>query len=76
MTREIADVVIAHTEFLQADQSDLGCPVLFAKTFRFRSDPNQNYKPRRLVPLEGCIAIVTNAGRDAVDVVGAFDEWR
>src|SRR3954451_16897868 len=26
-------------------------------------------------PTEGRIAIVTNAGRDAVDVVGAFDEW-
>jgi len=25
---------------------------------------------------EGRLAIVTNAGRDAVDAVGAFDEWR
>jgi hypothetical protein len=28
----------------------------------------------RLVPLEGRIAIVTDAGRDAVDADGAFDE--
>jgi hypothetical protein len=27
-------------------------------------------------PNEGRLAIVTNAGRDAVDAVGAFDEWR
>jgi hypothetical protein len=30
-------------------------------------NPNQNYMIRRLVPLEGRIAIVTDAGRDAVD---------
>jgi hypothetical protein len=30
----------------------------------------------RPVPLEGRLAIVTNAGRDAVDAGGAFDEWR
>jgi hypothetical protein len=27
-------------------------------------------------PKQGRLAIVTNAGRDAVDAVGAFDEWR
>ena len=31
-------------------------------------------KPLRLVPLEGRIAIVTDAGRDAVDADGAKDE--
>jgi len=31
---------------------------------------------RRPVPTEGRLAIVTNAGRGAVDVGGAFDEWR
>src|SRR5437868_10211769 len=40
-------------EFLHADQHDLGCPVLFAKIIPFASDPNQNYNPRRLVPLRG-----------------------
>ena len=35
--------------------------------FRFSPDPNQLYRFRRLVPQEGRIAIVTDAGRDAVD---------
>ena len=56
------------------DQADLGCPALFAKIFQFPLDPNQNYKPRRPTPLEGRIAIVTDAGRDAVDASGATDE--
>ena len=38
-----------------------------AKIFRFAPDPNQLHDSRRLVPLEGRIAIVTDAGRDAVD---------
>jgi hypothetical protein len=37
-----------------------------------KSDPL--YIHRRLVPLEGRIAIVTDAGRDAVDAGGASDE--
>jgi len=45
----------------------MGCPVPFAKIFLFSRTPNQNYMIRRLVPLEGRIAIVTDAGRDAVD---------
>jgi hypothetical protein len=36
--------------------------------------PKSLHIPHRLVPLEGRIAIVTDAGRDAVDVGGAFDE--
>src|SRR5438874_8197934 len=35
-------------EFVEPDQADLGCPVPFAKTFPFVSDPNQNYK--RAIP--------------------------
>jgi hypothetical protein len=38
--------------------------------FRFAADPNQFYIPHRLVPLEGRLAIVTDAGRDAVDPGG------
>jgi len=34
----------------------------------FTSDPNHLHKSCRLVPLEGRLAIVTDAGRDAVDV--------
>jgi hypothetical protein len=57
--------------FVEPDQSDLPCPVLFPKIFPFPFDPNHFYKPRRLVPHEGRIAIVTDAGRDAVDAGGA-----
>jgi hypothetical protein len=45
----------------------LACPALFAKIFSFPSDPNHLHICRRLVPLEGRLAIVTDAGRDAVD---------
>ena len=51
-------------------------PVPFAKIFPFPPDPNHFYIPRRLVPSEGRIAIVTDAGRDAVDAGGALDESR
>ena len=37
------------------------------KYFRFPSEPKSPYIPRRPVPLEGRFAIVTDAGRDAVD---------
>ena len=50
------------------------CPVLFAKIFLSPFHPNQNYNVRRLVLPKGRLAIVTNAGRDAVDADGAFDE--
>jgi hypothetical protein len=49
-------------------------PVPFPKIFPFAPDPNQFYISRCLVPLEGRIAIVTDAGRDAVDAGGASDE--
>jgi hypothetical protein len=44
------------------------CLVLFAKIFLFSFDPNHRHLPHRLVPPEGRLAIVTDAGRDAVDV--------
>jgi hypothetical protein len=49
-------------------------PALIPKTFSFAADPNQIYISRRPTPLEGRIAIVTDAGRDAVDAGGASDE--
>jgi hypothetical protein len=55
------------TEFPEADQSDLACPVPLEKIFRFMFHPNQFHKSRRLTPLEGRIAIVTDAGWDAMD---------
>jgi hypothetical protein len=52
----------------------MACPAPFAKIFSFAADPNQMHIHRRPVPSEGRIAIVTDAGRDAVDAVGALDE--
>jgi hypothetical protein len=50
------------------------CPAPFAKIFRFASDPNHFYIHQCPVPLEGRFAVVTDAGRDAVDAGGAADE--
>jgi hypothetical protein len=55
-------------EFVEADQADSTCPAPFAKIFLFLSDPNHRLIPCRPVPPEGRLAIVTDAGRDAVDV--------
>jgi hypothetical protein len=49
------------------------CPAPFAKIFRFPLWPNHLYIPRRPTPLEGRIAIVTDAGRDAVDAAASGD---
>jgi hypothetical protein len=49
-----------------------GCRVPFVKIFPFLPDANHFTYCRRLVPLEGRIAIVTDAGRDAVDADGAL----
>ena len=38
----------------------------------FSFDPNHFYIPRRSVPMQGRIAIVTDAGRNAVDAGGAL----
>ena len=62
------------TKFIEPDQSDASSPVLMAKIIRFPPDPNHLYIPRRPVPPWGRIAIVTNAGRDAVDVRRRVDE--
>ena len=48
------------------------CPAPLQKIFPFARDPNHFYIPRRPVPLEGRLAIVTDAGRDAADVGGAL----
>jgi hypothetical protein len=46
---------------------DSTCPVRHAKINSFALLPKSKQNPRCLVPLEGRIAIVTDAGRDAVD---------
>jgi hypothetical protein len=55
-------------EFVEPGQADLGRPVPFAKIFLFSAHPNHPYIRRHPVPLEGRIAIVTSAGRDAMVV--------
>src|SRR3954451_7082280 len=47
------------------------CPAPFAKIFRFPIYPNQFYDRRRPIPKEGRIAIVTDAGLDAVDAAAS-----
>ena len=61
-------------EFVEAFQADFTCPVLTEKIFHFACRANHLYKPRRPASIRGALAIVTNAGRDAVDAGGAFDE--
>ena len=61
-------------EFVEPDQADLPRPVPSSKIFPFPHHPNQRHNARRLTPLEGRIAIVTDAGWDAVDAGGAADE--
>jgi hypothetical protein len=46
-------------------------PVPSEKTNFFSITPNQNYNSRRLVPHEGRIAIVTDAGWDVVDAAAS-----
>jgi hypothetical protein len=48
--------------------------VSFCKNISFAFDPNQFTDSHRPVPQEGRLAIVTNAGRDAMDVGSARDE--
>ncbi len=50
------------------------CQARFAKIFLFSSDPNQFTDSPSGLDKRG-VAHVTNAGRDAVDAVGALDEW-
>ena len=45
----------------------LSRPAPIAKIFLFPSEANHLFICRCLVPLEGRLAIVTDAGRDAVD---------
>ena len=51
----------------------ISCLAPLEKIFCFRFDPNQFTDSHRPVPLEGRIAIVTNAGRDAVDAAASGD---
>jgi hypothetical protein len=70
-----ADRLFCLRQINPAGKSPKTCPALRAKIFRFAFHPNHLPIRRRPVPLsEGRLAIVTNAGRDAVDAGGALDE--
>jgi hypothetical protein len=56
--------------FVPDGQISESCPAPFSKIFLFSPDPNHFYTPRRLVP-QGRIAIVTDAGWDAVDAAAS-----
>jgi hypothetical protein len=58
-----------------------GIKVIWAVQSHFKK--YWRFSPKQITSLvapsrsnEGRLAIVTNAGRDAVDALGAFDEWR
>ena len=51
----------------------ISCLAPLEKIFCFVPDPNQFTDLHRPVPLEGRIAIVTDAGRDAVDAAASGD---
>ena len=65
----MGDGVICPTGFRRRGLSSLSCKNILL--FRI---PKSVIHFRRLVPLEGRFAIVTSAGRDAVDADGASDE--
>jgi hypothetical protein len=65
---------LTDVERLRTFQLRMGSIVFGFSEFRLTLNPNHFYIPHRLVPLEGRLAIVTNAGRDAVDAGGASDE--
>jgi hypothetical protein len=67
---------VARGKILPRNQFDSTCPVLSKKIFRFHPDANHFSDSRRSVPMQGRIAIVTDAGRNAVDAGCAFDERR
>ena len=61
---------------MRAQFTDLPCPAPLSKIFPFPPDPNQIYNPRRLSPHKGRIAIVTDAGWDAVDAAASGAHWQ
>src|SRR5438874_13664893 len=61
-------------EFIEADQSDLPCPVPFAKTFPFVSDPNQNYKRAILSHMRGVSRSSRTLGTGCGGREGSADE--
>src|SRR6266540_3292816 len=59
------------SEFLEPDQPDATRPASSEKIYRFRRNPNHRYHSGRPPRQEGRIAIVTDAGLDAVDAAAS-----
>jgi hypothetical protein len=62
--------------FVEPFQSDLACPDARAKIFSFTKIRSRTYPAAVPLRQEGRFAIVTNAGRDAMDVKTPTDERR
>jgi hypothetical protein len=73
-TRMAVILIAPKRRFVEAPQSDLGCPVGLAKIFRLTRRANHFYSFGRLASIRGTLAIVTNVGRDAVDAAVSQDE--
>src|SRR6202022_3932312 len=66
--------VARKAKFPEPDQAHASCPVPPCKNISLRAWPKSTLYPLPSRPTEGRIAIVTDAGRDAVDAGGAEDE--
>jgi hypothetical protein len=64
---ELAGRASKSTRMIRWANQQFRCPAPFTKIFLFSFDPNHRLILCRPVPNEGRLAIVTNAGRDAVD---------
>src|SRR2546421_8168197 len=62
---------LSDSSIVEPDQADASSPVLSAKIFLFSPDPNQIYISPRPAPHKGRIAIVTDAGRDAMEAAAS-----
>jgi hypothetical protein len=49
----VGPAIARNGRFIEPDQCDLACPVLFAKRFHFAAWPNQSHILRRPVPQRG-----------------------
>jgi len=69
--RELADLPARSTKFVEPDQPDATSPASSKKINRFLLRPNHRYHSARPPRQEGRIAIVTDAGLDAVDAAAS-----
>jgi hypothetical protein len=68
---ELANCPARSGRFIEPDQPDATRPVVLEKIFRFHARPNHRYQLAHPPRQEGRIAIVTDAGLDAVDAAAS-----